>query len=364
LSLGHTHEITSRVGPLSRKTLALIVALVLSVGAFVLISSEAWAQQPPEEQQQSITIVTDGGGDAEPVIETPPAETSQVEIIPPVDQHDPEPADDPAPPDRDTVSNLVLQPEPPSGLPDQHDPEVPLGTDVTPSGDPGTGPESGPRMDPVPPVGTEEPALTVAPVPAPEPAVFEENKPLPSRAEEVPDSVPTTTPVAPIVPDSGEEGAYAPPSSLGTAASSAVETLESGAADVLENIRGSSLFRLADGDEGLIGTIFVSLFSGGEASIAPIIAEDPTPSSSTGTESSSKRDDTSPQASSPFELPVGSSSYSLSGGEVGPGGFAPILLCILVSSLILLRRDDRLTWVFCELPRLSSALCPALERPG
>ncbi len=360
MSLGHTHEITSRVGPLSRKTMALIVALVLSVGAFVLISSEAWAQQPPEEQQQSITMVIDGGGEAQPVIETPPAETSQIEIIPPVDQQDPEPADDPAPLGRDTVSNLVLQPEPSSGLPGQHDPEIPLGSDVTPSGDPGTRPGSVPGADPVPPVGTEEPALPVAPVPTPEPAVFEENKPLPSRAEEVPSSVPTTAPVAPTAPDSGEEGAYAPPSSLGTAVSSAVETLESGAADILENLTSGSLFRLATGDEGLTGTISVSLFSGEEASTAPVIAEDPTPSSSTGTESSSKRDGTS----SPFELPVGSSFYSLSGGEIGPGGFAPILLCILVSSLILLRRDARLTWVYCELPRLSSALCPALERPG
>ncbi len=117
--------------------------------------------------------------------------------------------------------------------------------------------------------------------------------------------------------------------------SSAVETLESTATDVL----GS----LAD------GSLLSGLFSRGEA-VLPAPAdrgEDP--------------------GSSPFKLllPAGSDSFSLMGGEIGSGG-APLLLllCVLTSGLVLLRREGKLLWASRELPKPSSALCPALERPG
>jgi hypothetical protein len=66
---------------------------------------------------------------------------------------------------------------------------------------------------------------------------------------------------------------------------------------------------------------------------------------------------------SPIE---GSSFFSLSGvGQAGPGGgLVLLLLGVLASGLILLRRDGPLSWASCEMPKPSSALLLPLERPG
>jgi hypothetical protein len=65
--------------------------------------------------------------------------------------------------------------------------------------------------------------------------------------------------------------------------------------------------------------------------------------------------------------PLGGGSYSpmsAGGVQAGSGGFAPLLIGILVSGLVLLRRDGRLWRAFCEVPKPSSALLTPLERPG
>ena len=69
--------------------------------------------------------------------------------------------------------------------------------------------------------------------------------------------------------------------------------------------------------------------------------------------------------SSPL-APLGGSSFSLSGGQAGPGGgLTPLLVCVLASGLVLLRRDGLLfRWAPYEPPKLSSALLLPLERPG
>ena len=61
-----------------------------------------------------------------------------------------------------------------------------------------------------------------------------------------------------------------------------------------------------------------------------------------------------------------SSLFSLSGvGQAGPGGgLVLLLLGVLASGLILLRRDGPLSWASCEMPKPSSALLLPLERPG
>ena len=69
----------------------------------------------------------------------------------------------------------------------------------------------------------------------------------------------------------------------------------------------------------------------------------------------------------PPMLPPGDSSFfSLSGvGQAGPGGgLVLLLLGVLASGLILLRRDGSLSWASCEMPKPSSALLLPLERPG
>jgi hypothetical protein len=60
------------------------------------------------------------------------------------------------------------------------------------------------------------------------------------------------------------------------------------------------------------------------------------------------------------------SYFSLYGGgqETPPISTVPLLLCVLASALILLRRDGPLSWASCELPKPSSALLLPLEWPG
>ena len=75
------------------------------------------------------------------------------------------------------------------------------------------------------------------------------------------------------------------------------------------------------------------------------------------------------QPSSPIAPPIGGGSFfSLLGGGLGgittSSSVTPLLLCILMLGLILLRPDGKLSRVFCELPKPSSALLLPLERPG
>jgi hypothetical protein len=68
----------------------------------------------------------------------------------------------------------------------------------------------------------------------------------------------------------------------------------------------------------------------------------------------------------PMPSPGDSAFFSLPGtGQVGSGGgLGLLLLGVLASSLILLRRDGPLSWITYELPKPSSALLLPLERPG
>jgi hypothetical protein len=119
-------------------------------------------------------------------------------------------------------------------------------------------------------------------------------------------------------------------SNIQTAVSSAVRTLQSTAAKVLEP--------LADGSTG------ASSPAEDEGSLENV-----------------------PKPSSPLVPPLGYGFFSLSTGgrQAGPGaGITLSLLCVLASSLLVLRRDGRLWRVFCEVPKPSSALLAPLERPG
>ena len=118
-------------------------------------------------------------------------------------------------------------------------------------------------------------------------------------------------------------------SSVEAVANSAVETLHGAAVDVSE-----------------------ALVPGGE---------DPAEHPSGGMTESSE--DAPP---SPSPAPLDGSYFSpLVGGQVGPGGVVPLLICVLVAGLVLLRPlVGRLSWAFCESPKPSSVLLLPLERPG
>jgi hypothetical protein len=331
LSLGRSHKV------IGRKALALVVVLILSVVAFVVFAGEARAQQQSTEVKQSIVI--SNGEAIEPVGEPLPDEIPQPNLAP-------GPVSEPLP---EQASGVLLE-------------QAPGAVSILESSGPSVGPaplaeDAGAELV----SKLEVPPSQVDPV-ASEPVVFEENKALSPRAEEGPstdspgDAWPTPLPEkgpansTPIEPSSSAvywqpaasgptapvlvRGGSHPPSSLEAAASGAVETLRSA----------------ANTGAGVLGAVS-----------SP-------DSSSAGTKEHPSKD-APQQPSSPLAPLVGGISFSSSGGgQVGSaGGVAPLLLllCVLVSGSILLRRDGKLSWAFCEPPKLSSALfLLPLERPG
>ena len=223
-------------------------------------------------------------------------------------------------------------------------------------------PGLGPKPDLAPPV-----ALTPEPVESelsalesvPETLSLEEGHPPSWLAEVVP------------VPEPGVPEAQAP-------LSSSPEDSDDGVAETLENTVLGASRTLVEGptlppivemeNNGLLDAALASLLPDGEVNRAPAAerSEDPaSPSAgSTGPENPS---DGAPQPASPIAPLLGGSSFSSSGGQagLGGGGFAPLLLiCVLASGLVLLRRDGLLHRTSCEPPKPSSALLAPLERPG
>jgi hypothetical protein len=389
LSFVQPNGIVGRTSLRSRKALALFVVLVLSGGALVFAAGEARAQQQRPAPER--TPVSEWGL-AEPATGTLPADSSPSQLG-----------------ERDAGSSSSAEPDlAVSGMPD---PTLELLEELYPASwidlvseaamsenfgitygpdpaydpaltllDPGLVPGPWypvPFVDPPLAPGTAGfgPALPypgLTPEPAWGPIVSAAYKPLPPRIEEKPLALsPKGTPegvrpaplqgngVAKPVPDGPlppvadrkapppglalqeKPPMPAPPvtgpsreapfllSSLEAAANSAVETLHGAAADVSE-----------------------ALTPGGEAPAGP-------PSGGL-TESS---EDAPPP---PSPAPLGGSYFSPSvGGQVGPGGVVPLLICVLAAGLVLLRPlVGRLSWASCELPKPSSVLLLPLERPG
>ena len=394
---GQGYENNGWVPQCSRKPLAFVGALAFSVVAFVFAAGEAQAQEQyayavveqytAVEQYTTVIgevyakvdadggyaeVVTDGGyaevntggGFAEPLYEalpaeplyealpaeTPPveallAETSSVEAPPamtyPLDPAPlPGPASEPEPTPR---------PEPAPIPPGQYNPEVPVDPEPQLSGDAGEqtlspaptpAPVTAPALEPTPPVGPET-APPVGPAPAPTPvasdnkslvpASLRDNKSASYAPMKRPSSaVPQKAPVPRrSVAASAEKGSW-PLSSLKTMLLRAGENLRSATASVP--------LILADGSPG-------------------------SPSTRAESSSSSKG---APQPLSPSAPPIEKGDFSLAGGsQMVPSGGALLLLCVLmVSGLVLLRRDGKLFLAFREIQRPSLALLLPLERPG
>lgn len=373
-----------------RKALALFAVLVLSGGALVFAAGEARAQQQRQAPGVHATVT---GSDLTPV-----SGTRTIEPAAGMQPSDPSQADE-----RDAGSSFG--PEPYSVVPATPEPALTLLEELYPASwnEPlseaampeSFGTTSGPdptydpfvvMLDPdslpgplypvpfvdlAPPPGLADlgPTLQYPGVPGPVwgLAAFEGNKLLPSRIEEQPLPLPSagvSEGVRPV-PHGGNGGAEsmlvgpwppvadqkAPPpglalqeppaagptreellllSSLEAAASSAVQTLHGAAVDVSQ-----------------------ALGSGGEALPA---------GSSSGGETKEPSEDAPP----PPPAPLGGSYFSPSAaGQVGPGSVVPLLVCVLVAGLILLRPlVGRLSWACCELPKPNSVLLLPLERPG
>lgn len=399
LSIRHSHGIANRLGPRVFRTFVSLGALALCTLTLAFTGEEVQAQQPPQAQHKAVGEQVVGDISQTPVEATPTGESSPWEtrlartspfepesqpalVRPgsPVEEPSPAASDptlaDPERPVRDTLPDL--EPVPGSALQsdtvtrsttvlaEQDGPKTPLDPYLalaeprpTTSG-PVTEPTPG--VVPVAPVDQETAPGTADPDhspldPGPEQVAIEESNALPLLTGEVPA-------VEPAVLYAGEEGAYYV---LGTSLVGVVSTLEGNLESAAANAFGvmdyASSWSAAVEGEGLVDTTLAGLFYGEAARHAP--ASEPngeTKSSPTGTESEWPLQDSGPQPVSPFTPPVGS-SFSLSGGQVGTGIVA-LLLYVLASGLILLQREFKLFWAFCELPKPSSVLILPPERPG
>ena len=397
LSSRHSHVIANRLGPRVFGTFVSLGALALCTLAFT--SEEVQAQQLPQTQhiavgEQVVGDISQTPVEATPTGETPPwetrlARTSSFEPGPqPALVRPGSPAEEPslvasdptlAEPERPVGNALPdLEPVPGSALrsdpltrsttvpAEQDGPKTPvdpylaLADPMPTTSEPVTAPTPG--VVPVAPVDQETAPGTADPdhsplVPEPEQVTIEESNALPLLTGEVPAAE------AAVLYAGKEDASYV----LGTSVVGAVETLEgnleSAAANAFGGMDYAPSWSTTVEGEGLVDTTLAGLLYGEAAGHAH--ASKPngeTESSSSGTEPEWPLQDSGPQPVSPFTPLVGS-SFSLSGGQVGTGIVA-LLLCVLASGLILLRREFKLFWAFCELPKPSSVLILPPERPG
>ncbi len=390
LSIGHSHRIASRLGPRVSRIFVSLGVLALYALVLAFAGEEAQAQQLPQAQHAGTSEQVAGEIFQTPVEATPTEETplrearlATTSLVEPASQPAPvgleSPADQPSPvasdsalaepglpigdtgQDSEPVSRSALRSDPVSGLTTvsaEQDGPTTLGDPYLAL--PGPGPtttESATEPLPVAPVDQEtapvDPDLSPLDL-EPGPVAIEESNPLSLLTGEA-------SAAEPAVLYTEEEEYSDLPYVL-------VETLEG----TLQNATANALGVLVDEalswstaveGEGFVGTTFAGLFYGENAGHSPASEPDgETISSSTGTGPEWPLQDSGPQPVSPFTPPAGS-SYSLSGGQVGAGVVA-LLFCVLASGLILLRREFKLSWNFCELPKPSSVLLLPPERPG
>ena len=312
LTLGQPHRNTAiRAHLQSRKSLALLVVLVLCLSVFILADNEAWAKEQPSSpaaqqgpaEGKNTPNGQANGKVAEPVSGTPtppvtpPVQTPSVEK-PPVENAPPPPASE-TPPPVERPSSPPLEPAPSTPKPDpapQPAPQV------------GAGGEEEIESDPVP--HTSRPSTTD------------------SNQVVEPKLVSTASPdVADEVVD--EDVHLAPARGPGPATP---------AAEVFRTLAGGS-------------------------------AGTPSSDATSGTQQAPS-DDTSKQPAPLASQPLGDGLFSpftgTTGGQSGAGGgAAPLLVGILVLLTVsLARRDFRTYLIACEVPKPSSALLRPLERPG
>ncbi len=378
LSNGHSHGIVSRPSPRVFRAFVLLGVFALYALVLAFAGEEAQAQQLPHAQHAVPDGEAAGKISQTPVEATPAEETLPRETRPAITS----PVEEPSPtapnpaltgtglpvraalPDPELTSGPALRSDPASEsmtVPAEQDSaETPVDLYLAP-------PAPDPTASvPVPPGDRETASGPVGPDRSPldlepEPVATKESTPLPLLAGKAPAA-------EPAVLYSGEDEDSYPLYALGTSAVGAVEnleeTLESAAANALGALVDDALsWPAAEEGEGLVDTRLAGLFYEEEAGRSPAgEASGETKPSPTGTAPEWPLQDSGPQPVSLFTPPAGS-SFSLSGGQVG-AGIVALVLCVLASGLILVRREFKLLWAFCELPKPSSVLLLPPERPG
>jgi hypothetical protein len=398
------NPIVKLVDPPIRKALALVVVLLLSVGAFLLLAGgEAQAKEQPSTAVKQSKGTTDGEAtpssqlqpvpptkEAPPPKETPPAKDPSSPPLPAAPKPGPDwqPVQQPEPqqsevvitngeafesgsvPDRPAAeTQWVPYPEPPLSNTtyapgtDLAPPPVQSGTEHVPASAFYPAPSSD-VSDALPP-DDQASKSAVGPSSSQPPLEPEEASPSPFVAPtssagvgpavpakmniDKPPAVSTAQPsrwAAITIPVSSSVvgGASRHSSSFGAVTAKAVSS-------TVQSIKSTA--------EGFLGTLPGG--GGGSPDPSPDVTQNPA-------------DSTPPTQP---ELPIaptpiggggggGGSSFSLSGnGQLGSGGgFTPLVLGMLVLSSTLLRRDFRMYLVSCKVPKPSSALLMPLERPG
>ena len=372
LYLGHLHSTISRIALRNRKCLALVVTLILLLGAFVFAPREARAdqQQPTVVHQVSMKSSEEYSGPtyqevAKPAAQAPSGMSYTVETTLPT-MPSPrgstlkptlKPTPEPAP---DLLPKSALNPTPESRLQAGSASEKP-GSELLeePTLPVQTAPD---------PVGSEPTLL--ASVPSPEPL------PEPVSLEEVSEA---------LLLQSTERLAAAMPQDLGPALLPDDATVNS-APQIGISSQNSDYNTVALGPNSPIslagGSPSTATLGANELNVVSnplqylqnsttsVVAENLGTLAGDSYEQPSPNDNREPSESLPQPAPLhtplmGDSSFALSGGgQAGAGGVVPLLLFVLASGLVLLRASGRLSQVFCEIPKPSSALLMPLERPG
>ncbi len=368
LFLGGAIETISQGDPRSRRSLASLVALVLAAGFLTFFSDEARAQQSPQQQHAAVaheeplvaaveegSRLAAGASPAEVLLSETPlpemlsasAEAAPAGLVspwkkPPNGQVRADRT--PVTFDRRAAGKLPVGTAPvwgilgDTGATQEPGPLLGLGAVPTAATWPGAL-----EKNELPPLPREQRPTANTPVPGAHrtPLLVSEAAgavpvgPAPSTAVR-------GTPV-PLVPGSPAVG-YQPPPRPETAVSAVAANLQSGAANATN---------AADITDTL------------PSAPAPDGGPSPAPSSSGSGDASEETPQHERPPPSPL-APLWGSSFSLSGGQAGPGGgLTPLLMCVLASGLVLLRRDGLLFRLApYEPPKPSSALLLPLERPG
>ena len=368
LFLGGAIETISQGDLRSRRSLASLVALVLAAGFLAFFGDEARAQQSPQQQHAAVahedplvaaveeaSRLAAGASPAEVLLSETPlpkmlsasAEAAPAGLVSPAKKPpDGQVRTYPTPVtfDRRAAGKLPVGTAPVWGMLGDtgatQEPGPLLGLGAVPTA--ATWPGALEKND-LPPLPREQGPTANTPVPGAHRTpllVSEAAGAVP--AGPAPSTAVRGTPV-PLVPGSPAVG-YQPPPRPETAVSGVAANLQSGAANATN---------AADITDTL------------PSAPAPDGGPSPAPSSSGSGDASEGTPQHERPPPSPL-APLWGSSFSLSGGQAGPGGgLTPLLMCVLASGLVLLRRDGLLFRLApYEPPKPSSALLLPLERPG
>jgi hypothetical protein len=366
LFLGGAIETINQGDPRSRRSLASVVALVLAAGFLAFFGDEARAQQSPQQQLgavahedplvaavEEVSRLAAGASPAEVLLSETPlpemlsasAEAAPVGLVSPAKKPPDGPVRAGSTPvtfDRRAAGKPPVGPAPVGGM----------------LGDTGATQEPGPL-----------PGLGAIPTAATWPGALEKNDPPPLPREQRP-TANTAVEGAHRAPLPGSEAVGAVPA--GPAPSTAVRATQ------VPLVSGSPAvgYQPPPRPETAVSGVAANLQSAAAANAAIITDTLPStpapgggPSPAPSSSGSGEASEGTPQHERPPPSPLAplwGSSFSLSGGQAGPGsGLTPLLVCVLASGLVLLRRDGLLLrWAPYEPPKPSSALLLPLERPG